>query len=226
MPIQSLVVATARDPAKAALFNYASMAYNNHFFFKNLVSFLSQSTWLTTLNLTFKAMQGRSLPIPGPLQEELVNTFGSISTLRRLMLETANSMFGPGFVWLVQHRDRYSKKGQSFAVMNTYIAGSPLPGAHYRKQSVDLNNQASKDEAILESALSPKTAPKEASFQNRSTKLHVPPGGIAVNPILCVNTWEHVWMFDWGIAGKEKYLESWWESIDWDIVNATHHRAD
>ena len=143
------------------------------------------------------------------------------------MLETANSMFGPGFVWLVHFRDRWMKQGASLAVMNTYIAGSPLPAAHYRKQSVDLNNQASKDKALLESALEPKMAPKEsreATFQNRGSMAQVPPGGLAVTPLLCVNTWEHAWMFDWGVTGKEKYLESWWDCIDWEVVNMLYYR--
>ena len=160
--------------------------------------------------------------MPGELEGKLSDTFGSIATLRAQMLATASSMFGPGFVWLVHRRDRYTKGGGGFAVMNTYIAGSPLPGAHYRQQSVDLNNQASKLSAI-DSAMQPKKPSmpsKESSFMNRAARLSIPPGGIAVTPVLCVNTWEHVWLHDWGIAGKDKFLESWWESIDWDVVSA------
>jgi Fe-Mn family superoxide dismutase len=35
--IQSVVIDTARDPMLATPFNYASMAWNNHFFFKGIV---------------------------------------------------------------------------------------------------------------------------------------------------------------------------------------------
>lgn len=38
MDVKAILVHTARDPANAALFNYASMAFNNHFFFKYIVS--------------------------------------------------------------------------------------------------------------------------------------------------------------------------------------------
>ena len=34
-----IAVATARQPDQASIFNYASQAYNNHFFFQGLVSF-------------------------------------------------------------------------------------------------------------------------------------------------------------------------------------------
>ena len=37
MKLDSLIAATARQPDKAHIFNAASMAYNNHFFFRNLV---------------------------------------------------------------------------------------------------------------------------------------------------------------------------------------------
>ena len=39
--LKSLVIKHARDANKAALFNYASMAYNNHFMFATLVRLLS-----------------------------------------------------------------------------------------------------------------------------------------------------------------------------------------
>ncbi|KAI4223425.1 MAG: hypothetical protein L6R40_008502 [Gallowayella cf. fulva] len=46
------------------------------------------------------------------------------------------------------------------------------------------------------------------------------PGGALVEVLLAVSTWEHVWLRDWGIAGKRKFLEAWWEKIDWEKVAA------
>ena len=37
VPTKTLLLSNAREPDKAALFNYASMAHNNHFFFNCLV---------------------------------------------------------------------------------------------------------------------------------------------------------------------------------------------
>jgi Fe-Mn family superoxide dismutase len=45
------------------------------------------------------------------------------------------------------------------------------------------------------------------------------PGGVDLTPILCVNTWEHMYLADWGILQKKQYLEAWWERIDWNIVS-------
>lgn len=37
MEPKDLLLHYARDPTNAAIFNYASMAWNNHFFFKGIV---------------------------------------------------------------------------------------------------------------------------------------------------------------------------------------------
>ncbi|KAL8714676.1 MAG: hypothetical protein Q9220_001625 [cf. Caloplaca sp. 1 TL-2023] len=44
------------------------------------------------------------------------------------------------------------------------------------------------------------------------------PGGALIEVLLGVSTWEHVWLRDWGVAGKRKFLEAWWDKIDWEVV--------
>ena len=46
----------------------------------------------------------------------------------------------------------------------------------------------------------------------------VAPGGLEVVPLLCVNTWEHVWLRDHGVGGKREFLERWWDRINWEEV--------
>lgn len=43
-------------------------------------------------------------------------------------------------------------------------------------------------------------------------------GGADIVPVLCVNTWEHVWQWDWGVGGKDAFLRKWFDRIDWEIV--------
>ncbi|KAJ9645284.1 hypothetical protein H2199_003290 [Coniosporium tulheliwenetii] len=93
-------------PQPSLLFNHASAAFNNHFFFKGLA-----------IDKT---------PIPSTLQAHLVQSFSSIDTLRKEFIATANAMFGPGFVWLVRRKHRVS--AEQFQILTTYLAGSPLPG--------------------------------------------------------------------------------------------------
>ncbi|KAF2209850.1 hypothetical protein CERZMDRAFT_113603 [Cercospora zeae-maydis SCOH1-5] len=211
---KDLALIFARDPLNANLFNYASMAFNNFFFFSSL----------STLPLPLhKAPQ---------LSESLVKTFGSIETLRETMIETASSMFGPGFVWLVWVRNTggsSASRGFSFAshsgswkILTTYNAGTPFPEAGYRQQGLDManNTQNSHNAYLQEQATIPgNTVGMFGRYsEGGQAQAKQPPGGTNVMPVLCVNTWEHVWLYDFGVPGKRQFLNDWWNAVDWGIV--------
>ncbi|CAO2649016.1 Nn.00g099650.m01.CDS01 [Neocucurbitaria sp. VM-36] len=194
---KSLVIEFARDPQRAYAFNIASMAFNNHFFFRGIN--------------TNPNVQSRP---SSDLEVQIKKDFSSKDTLRETFLATAEAMFGPGFVWLVQTNDT---QFGSLRILPTYLAGSPLSGAHYRRQSHDLNTH----NADSYQALNKVGTFGAAAKQNTGPKK--PLGGVDVVPLLCVNTWEHVWLQDYGVKGKRQFLEAWWDKIDWDTVgqNAT-----
>jgi Fe-Mn family superoxide dismutase len=185
---------TAREPNQAPIFNHASMAHNNHFFFQGLAP--------------------GGTPMPDDLRRELEASFSSIDSLRLEFIVTASAMFGPGFVWLV-------KAGPGdYRLLPTYLAGSPYPGAHWRMQSTDMNTVGNDGSArpFLRNQLL-------GAGRRRTGDL--PPGGIELEPLLCLNTWEHAWLLDWGMGvdgkgGKAAYVDAWWNSVDWEKV---HQRA-
>ncbi|KAF2630875.1 Fe superoxide dismutase-like protein [Macroventuria anomochaeta] len=190
--IKSLVIELARDPTKAYVFNLASMAFNNHFFFRGI-----------NTNPDVQSAPSSDLAV------QIKKDFNSIDTLRETFIATAESMFGPGFVWLVQTND---VTFGGLRILPTYIAGSPLSGAHYRRQSHDLNTHNADSYQKLNSV---GTFGSAAMQPARPRK---PLGGTDVVPLLCVNTWEHAWLHDYGVKGKSAYLRAWWEKIDWDLV--------
>ena len=204
---KDLIIQFARDPMNASLFNHASMAHNNHFFYEAL------STAPVSLNnQNYNA-----------LRESLEKTFGSIETLRITMLDTAAAMFGPGFVWLVWMRDRSTAlgRGGDWRILSTYLAGTPYPEAGYRQQGVDMNNNNAASYASYHDALP--IANSAGSFGSHSKmgqeEAMIPPGGpTKIMPVLCVNTWEHVYIYDYGVQGKRSYLTSWWDAVDWNLV--------
>ncbi|KAI5358811.1 putative manganese/iron superoxide dismutase [Septoria linicola] len=212
---KDLALIFARDPLNAALFNHASMAFNNHFFFNSL------STAPLPLS---KAPQ---------LTESLVKTFGSIETLRATMIDTAASMFGPGFVWLVWARNidsssasrgsaAFSSRSGSWRLLTTYLAGTPFPEAGYRQQGLDMSNHTpnSYQAYLQQQAQIPGNTAGAFGPHSQSGRAaaKLPPGGTNVMPVLCVNTWQHVYLYDFGVAGKRQYLEKWWNAVDWGIV--------
>ena len=115
-------------------------------------------------------------------------------------------MFGPGFLWLVQTNS--DSTNRQLRILPTYLAGSPLSGAHYRRQSQDLTTHNPDSYQELNAA------GKFGSAAKLEKKDQKPLGGVDVVPLMCVNTWEHVWLTDYGIAGKKRYLEAWWDKID------------
>lgn len=173
------------------------MAHNNHFFFSGL--------------------SPTETIMPEILKKELEATFDSVANLRNEMIVTASSMFGPGFVWLVRH-----PATRKFSLLTTYLAGSPYPGAHHRRQEVDMNTQDNSISESLRRTLSRDPVNTVGSHGPFSEK-KLPPGGIDVVPTLCINTWEHVYLPDYGVGafgagGLRAYAERWWDRIDWNVV--------
>ncbi|KAI9809729.1 MAG: hypothetical protein M1825_000162 [Sarcosagium campestre] len=198
---KKLLIKYARQPDMASLFNHASMAHNNHFF--------------------FNCLSPNRTSIPPLLEEQLTEDFSSLETLKREFIANGSAMFGPGYVWLVKATDT-----SKFRLINTYIAGSPYPGAHYRRQPIDMATQNQENVK----GLSGEDFARQNNVQNTvgmmgdsSGRSRIAAGGVALIPVLCVNTWEHVWLRDFGVAGKSWFLESWWDKIDWNVVA---HNAD
>lgn len=115
-------------------------------------------------------------------------------------------MFGPGFVWLAKNLEREGL----LHIFCTYNAGSPYPAAHARRQPMDMATHTP------DTALGNQYA--GAMGAHAANQKNLAPGAVDVQPILCVNTWEHVWLMDYGIAGKAEYLERWWDRINWEVV--------
>lgn len=161
--------------------------------------------------------------MPRQLKIDLENSFSSIETLQREFIVTASSMFGPGFVWLVKTKDG------KYSLLTTFLAGSPYPGAHYRRQTVDMNTEENTNavgpggvsDAIRAKIHGP--AANQVGVFGAHSKKELAPGGIDLTPVLCLNTWEHVYLPDYGVGafgvgGKKAFAQSWWHKIDWNVV--------
>ena len=145
---------------------------------------------------------------------KISDSFSSPESLRATFIATANAMFGPGFVWLVQHKSKnVHLQENELSILTTYLAGSPLPGAHYRRQEQDHNTMMGAG-SFGSTSLFPKLESKIAY------------GGADIDILLGVNTWQHVWLMDWGVGGKKEFLEGWWRAIDWDKVESNWHNTE
>lgn len=132
-----------------------------------------------------------------------------MATLKSTFLANASTMFGGGFVWLVATEEKHTgNKRPVMRILRTYNAGSPYAGNHWRRQDSDMS------EVPLHPGVSRSTG-RTASDIARYIERDAQP---KVHPVLCVSVWEHSYIVDWQIGGKDQFLEAWWNRIDWDKV--------
>lgn len=235
---------TSREASLAATFNYASMAHNIHFYFETISNKGTEAGApdkqaiideddehaIVDKDKTAKEEENAAYRhVPRNLLQNLVMNFGSMENLRREMVEQANAMFGPGFVWLVRLSKAGSYHAQSYKVLTTYQAGTPYPRAHWRMQGTDMNHHA---------GITDRTGGTINDYFNNLNMYNGRgithgqsdeglkldplrrgnPGAAEITPVLCVNTWEHAWISDFQVGNKRIFLERWWSAIDWDVV--------
>lgn len=180
-----------------------------------LVARVPYRTFSRTFSNRIYKQAPQSIEMPQHIVDSINESCSSVESLKAEFLATANAMFGPGFVWLVK-----STEDGRLHILSTYIAGSPYPQAHYRRQPVDMATETTGVTGGESIDRIRRLAPtnRVGAMGSYSNQKVLAPGGIDIHPILCVNTWEHVWLRDWGVGGKAGFLEAWWDRINWDEV--------
>lgn len=177
-----LHVELSKRPEYIHFYNIAAMAHFNHLFWDGIAP--------------------NKTEIPDGFLKEIEEQFSSLDQLKSQILESGNSMFGNGFVWLIKDTSSSIVANKSkMRILCTYNAGSPYAGAWRMKQEGP-TNQVGID----------RYTHGRNSYQGVSTNTL---DGV---PILCLNVWQHMWVPDYGIVGKPRYLSAWWERIDWQQV--------
>ncbi len=158
------------------------------------------------------------------LELDIEASFNSVESLRGEMIAAADAMFGPGFVWLVV--DTNARSERRLYVLNTYLAGTPYSNLYHRRQqnqdmaplasSSDKYRKGLDDRQYMDQTmLSEPKGRVQSGGAGRDYRGQEP---LVTRPLLCVNTWQHVYMTDYGVAGRRDYLNAWWERVNWDQV--------
>lgn len=164
------------------------------------------------------------------LYDLILTSFGTVEAFREHLLAKAEAVFGNGYTWLV-----LSKHSGRLHLVNTYNNGfiqkKGLNAAELAAEAA-INKAVEEDEAKSLAALQAEAQNKklnaleEKLLKNKMYKLEVakqmrqqePKILNDLKPLLNVNVWQHMWLNDYGAFGKRKYLDNFWEKIEWQVV--------
>ena len=194
-PLKDIHVATSRQPENAPLYNVAAMAHFNHMFFESL--------------------SPQKTEIRDRLLDDIEQSFGSVEELQEDMLNHAMAMFGNGFVWLIRYPlNSVSNMQSGYRILCTYNAGSPYSDAYRMRQDADRSTDPMRYVADNQRYATGRTQYMAGAGRSGFDGANQLKG----TPILCLNNFHHMWLFDYGITGKSTYLQAWWQRINWDKV--------
>lgn len=125
------------------------------------------------------------------------NTFQSLENFRNEFLYAADVMPGNGWVFLIEDENKELK------IVSCNNDGTPY--FYGRNQTYDLNTTFDYENY------------KKLIKYKQNILDNVKDYSL---PLLCVNVWEHAYIVDYGVNGKSEYLENFWNSINWNVINA------
>ncbi|ODQ67565.1 manganese and iron superoxide dismutase [Nadsonia fulvescens var. elongata DSM 6958] len=208
---------TSQNPDLRALNYISSQAYNNYFFYYSVapakideaapkeefyVAPNSSETKFVDISTEFVNAPSKDYQVTS----KIIDTFGSVTSFRELLINQATSIFGNGYVWLV-----YNPRDGQVYVVNTYNSGVPFGNSYAEAvESVeDAENETIYGKISNEA--------RELLAEDKAKKNGIIPGLI---PLLNINMWQNAWVDDYGVAGKRKYVENVWNTLRWDIIEA------
>lgn len=230
VPLEKVVHENAKSASKRDVFNNASMLYNLKFALSclrandqpQITAKPGPESFLQQPELELKFQNDPQSSGDEKFNSALTSSFGSLIEFRSLLLNSNRAISGDGFTWLVarkvsnSHRDPMLSGTVEFDwlyVLNTYNAGSPFNFNKVGHMS-DLKKQLSKLQPVEEET-PPDTFQVKTVEEARESESYRETTYI---PLLAIDASPKAWLTDYGVFGKDLYLERVWESIEWDIV--------
>lgn len=245
--LQDLILRAKTESPEAApefadLEYYASLAYNNEFFFDKLLSSSTDPDRPVRVPTPKELRQVDTadfvLPSSGPISQggsaspasssspsssghrrlgglgassslrtesfsdKVTKSFGSHLGLKEQMINHADAIFGNGYTWLVATQG-------GLGVVNTYNAGTPFSHITEQERRGASSSTSPASSSSFSSALSSASSDADVDSLLKLTD---------IVPLVNLNVWQHVYLPDYGVAGKRKFLENLFLTINWEKV--------
>lgn len=230
-PLETLIYENAQSGVKRHVVNYASLLFNLRFALSCLrgcsqplpnSNDYDSSELLNTPDLSLKYSNEPLSNGNNALHNAIVSSFGSVVEFRSLLLNSNAAISGDGFTWLVARRSSNSDTDTQIVfdklfILNTYNAGTPFNFNHSGHLD-DLKLQYSKNAPQLENIPEESTFSMSKSVEEaKQTEAYKK---VSYIPLLAIDASPKAWLHDYGIFGKQRYLDRVWESIEWNVVES------
>ncbi|SCU80961.1 LAMI_0B04302g1_1 [Lachancea mirantina] len=185
-----LVLNTAKKPFQTNIFNLASAAHNNHLFIENILPSGSGSGNGNGRDVSSRLFQSR-------IEEQYQCSWDELK--REMVRRAETEVLGQGWLFLVENSDK------ELHILTVQNHGTP----YYfpRNQTFDMNSALSLEEFTQFNAI-------QKAVQN-GTKIQD-----WTMPLIAVSLWDHVYLHDYGVKGRSKYVEKVLDNLNWSVVNS------
>lgn len=237
--LNELIALSFHKPELAGVHSRASLLHNLQFFFESVkpghssqhVCKVPESALLKTPDIS---QQVQNEPTDNELRQWILDSFGSMVEFRTLLLNSANGIKGDGTTWLVARANQpdLTYRSNAFrgkkeviysnlAVVNTYNAGSVDDSI----RSGRLTKLGQQKAARLALENKEETPSKDQSDSLRLGTVEEAEAATVFSdrklvPLLAIDASSRNYLLDYGVFGKEEYLDNVWKCIDWDVVQA------
>ncbi|CCH62458.1 hypothetical protein TBLA_0H01710 [Henningerozyma blattae CBS 6284] len=244
--LESFILKYSKSSDKTDLVILASLLYNLQFSLSSLRPSLTSVALLkekpkTLYNNDVISVLSSNSNNPSTIQgtealsQALIGSFGSIEEFKTNFINSALSISGDGYTWLVARhkKNNFSSSSSSLVsdglfVVNTYNAGTPFnigKVGHLNEITSKLSNNKNMEnksqqdnlDMMVDSTSSSISYQKSVTeAQNYDRFDH----NIHYIPILAIDSSPKAYLTDYGSFGKILYLNNIWNSIDWNVAQS------
>jgi superoxide dismutase, Fe-Mn family len=192
LSLYQIIQQTAENPDLKPLNYYASQAYNNQFFFESLRESVNPDAEVSSRLPDAKDADWRKVDISQTVRNTPSDALGAGKTS---LMATISDSFDSILAFREQMINRASAmfgNGYTWLVTtdNTFhVLNTYNHGTPFRQN---------KDNAL-----------SNGNFGNDMRNLV---------PLVSINTWQHVYLTDYGVAGKRRFIENAFDCLDWSVV--------
>lgn len=239
--LNELISLSFHKPELYGVHAYASLLHNLQFFLESVKpveggdSAIEKASAESLLKSPEISETIPNEPSDTELRQWIIDSFGSMAEFRTLLLNSAKGIKGDGVTWLVaraNHADlalrgsiNKSKPDviySTLAVMNTYNAGI-VDDSIRSGQITKLNKQKAANLALQNKEEG--TTIKDQGDNLRLGSIEEAEAATLFSdrkliPLLAIDSSSRNYLLDYGVFGKQQYLDNLWKCIDWDVVQA------